>query len=123
MVFYHTGGGGGVGSARVVKKPDCFLEERKTFFSEGMKNHSRTPKTCCTLGLECLSHIYSYKDSFERSLRGPNPGKMEGQNQRTKKSNFGMGPNVKFVSPICDLIFEEEKNGDKFFYPQFFFRK
>ena len=32
----------------------------------------RTPKTCFTLGLECLWHIYSYKDRFENSPRGPN---------------------------------------------------
>ena len=32
----------------------------------------RTPKTCFTLGLECLWHIYSHKDRFENSPRGPN---------------------------------------------------
>ena len=30
-----------------------------------MQNHSRTPKTCFTLGLECFGHIYSYQNSFE----------------------------------------------------------
>ena len=46
----------------------------------------------------------------------PESWEKEGQNQRTKKLNFGMGPNVKFVSPICDLI-SERKNGGKFSYP------
>ena len=27
------------------------------FFSVSMQNHSRTPKTCFTLGLECLGHF------------------------------------------------------------------
>ena len=47
----------GGGSARVVKKPYCFFE--KVFFSESMQNHSRTPKTCFTLGLECICQVYS----------------------------------------------------------------
>ena len=54
---------GGGGSARVVKKPYCFFE--KSIFSESMQNHSRTPKTCFTLGLESFGHIYSYLNSFE----------------------------------------------------------
>ena len=51
------GKGSGGGSARVVKKPYCFFE--KVFFSESMQNHSRTPKTCFTLGLECICQVYS----------------------------------------------------------------
>ena len=47
----------GGGSARVVKKPYCFFE--KSIFSESMQNHSRTPKTCFTLGLECICQVYS----------------------------------------------------------------
>ena len=37
-------------------------------------------------GLKWLFHIYSYKDSFETSPRGPNPGEKEGQVE--------MGPSV-----------------------------
>ena len=40
----------------------------------------------------------------------------EGLYQRTKKLNFGMGPNVKLVSLICGLISERRKGG-KFLYP------
>ena len=42
----------------------------------------------------------------------PESWEKEGQNQRTKKLNFGMGPNVKFVSPICDLISERKNRGN-----------
>ena len=53
MSFAKPGGG----SARAVKKPYCFFE--KSIFSESMQNHSRTPKTCFTLGLECICQVYS----------------------------------------------------------------
>ena len=57
VVFCQTGGGGEEGSPRVNKKPN--LKFANVFCSVNMHNHSRTPKTCFTLGLECLCHIFS----------------------------------------------------------------
>ena len=48
---------GGV-SGGSKKNHTAFLKKKK-YFSESILNHSRTPKTCFTLGLECLFHIYS----------------------------------------------------------------
>ena len=55
MVFCQTGGG--AGSRMVVKCQTAILE--KYFFS--MSNHSRTPKTCFTLGLKLFEYISSFK--------------------------------------------------------------
>ena len=52
-------GGVGEGSKKTI------LLFWKSIFSESMQNHSRTPKTCFTLGLESFGHIYSYLNSFE----------------------------------------------------------
>ena len=52
--FAKPGGGGSPGGN---KKPN--LKFADVFFSVSMQNHSRTPKTCFTLGLECLCHIFS----------------------------------------------------------------
>ena len=49
-------GGRGVSKGRQKSKPQVC----KCIFSVSMQNHSRTPKTCFTLGLECLCHIYSH---------------------------------------------------------------
>ena len=57
---------------KIRKKPQVC----KCVFSLSMQNHSRTSKTCFTLGMECICLIYSHQDSFESSLNGPNP---EGQ--------------------------------------------
>ena len=34
---------------------------QKVCFSETIQNHSRTSKTCFTLGLECFGHLYSFE--------------------------------------------------------------
>jgi len=47
----------GGGSPMVNKKQN--LKFADVFSSVSMQNHSRTPKTCFTLGLECLCHIFS----------------------------------------------------------------
>ena len=49
-------GGRGVSKGRQKSKTQVC----KCIFSVSMQNHSRTPKTCFTLGLECLCHIYSH---------------------------------------------------------------
>ena len=69
VVFCQTRGG----SLRVNKKPN--LKFGNVFFSVSIENHSGTPKTCFTLGLECLCLIYSHWDNFENSPRVPNHGK------------------------------------------------
>ena len=47
----------GGGSPMVNKKPN--LKFADVFSSVSMQNHSRTPKTYFTLGVECLCHIFS----------------------------------------------------------------
>ena len=60
------------GVSKVGQKPNPLFAN--VFFSVSMQNHSRTPKTCFTLGLECLCLIYSHWDSFENGPRVPNHG-------------------------------------------------
>ena len=59
---------------RVHKKGESIVskDSQKTIclFPESFK----VPQTLLTLGLECLWHIYRYKDSFEISRRAPKPG-------------------------------------------------
>ena len=62
LLPYGKGGG-----STIVMRKKTILLFCKFIFSESMQNHSRTPKTCFTPGLECLCHIYSYQDSFECS--------------------------------------------------------
>ena len=57
--FAKPGEGGEEGSPRVNKKPN--LKFANVFCSVNMHNHSRTPKTCFTLGLECLCHFLPLK--------------------------------------------------------------
>ena len=71
-------------------------------FSVSMQNHSRTSKTCFTLGLECLCLIYK------------SWGK-EGQYYKGNLFGFKMGPSVKFVSAIIDA-FSNKKMGVNFFH-------
>ena len=47
------------------------------FFSMRLQNHTRTPKTSFTLGLEFLCHIYSHKDRFKSSPMVQNPRKKD----------------------------------------------
>ena len=94
----------GGGSPRVVKKPYCF-------FSVSMQNHSRTPKTCFTLGLKLFGYMSSFKNYFER---GPFMLANPGQIMTNNKGNlfvFEVGPSVKFVSAFNDAIFNKKKWG------------
>ena len=56
-IFYglllNQGGGRGVSEGSVK----TILLFWKSIFSESIKNHSRTPKTCFALGLESIRHI------------------------------------------------------------------
>ena len=45
--------GGGVSEGKQKTKPQVW----KCVFSVSIENHSGTPKTCFTLGLECLGHF------------------------------------------------------------------
>ena len=74
-----------------------------------MQNHSMTPKTCFTLGLECLCHIYSHQDSFESSPRGQNPWKKKAN---IKEHYFELEPSVKLVSHMSGLISESKNEGN-----------
>ena len=47
---------GGGGSPRENKKPNLKFAN-VFFFSVSMESHSRTPKSCFILGLECLGHF------------------------------------------------------------------
>ena len=73
----------GGGSPRVNKKSNLKLAN-VFFFSVSMQNHSRTPKTCFTLGLEFLCHIYSkaLKVARESKILGK-----EGQYYKRKNNN------------------------------------
>ncbi len=82
------------------------------FFPVSMQNHSRTPKTCFTLGLECLCLIYSQWDNFENSPRVPNHGEKKASIYKGNLFGFEMGLSVKFVSAIIDA-FSNKKRGAK----------
>ena len=53
------------GEVFAVKKDTSVFFLFKKCFLEIILNHSRTHKTCFSLGLECFGHIFSYYDSFE----------------------------------------------------------
>ena len=52
VVFCQTRGGG-ISKGKQKTKPQVW----KCVFSVSIENHSGTPKTCFTLGLECLGHF------------------------------------------------------------------
>ena len=82
-------------------------------FSESMQNHSRTRKTCFTLGLEWLCHIFSPYDSFKISPRLQNPRKKRAS---IKKYFFlflnGTKRKIRFSYYRC--IFQQKKWGSIF---------
>ena len=62
----------------------CVLLFWESVFSESMQNHSRTPKTCFTLGLESLWHIYSYKTALKVARGAPMIGREKSIEEQTK---------------------------------------
>ena len=109
MVFCQTGGGGG--SARLVKKPYCFFE--KVFFQRACRIILGPPKHV----LHLVWSPYVIYTAIRIALKVAWKARILGKRRsisKNKKIKFGMGPNVKFVSPICDLISKRKNRGNFF---------